>query len=91
MFSVVSVSLNSSPKTPQLFSLKGGKQQKHRFFYLIDDFSDQSMMIVTVVTILLCCTLASRPLVFFNMSLKNMNFWWEAVGEKGEVNPSLIH
>lgn len=28
---------------------------------------------------------------FFNVSLKNVSFWCEAAGEKGEVNPSLIH
>lgn len=49
------------------------------------------MIDITVDLIPLCCTLAFSLLVFLNMSLKNVNFWCEAAGEKGEVNPSLIH
>lgn len=66
-------------------------------------FSDQSISIrdecisaqwlsLLLLIPFLCVAVASSPLVFFQyVPLKNVNFWCEAVGEKGEVNPSLIH
>lgn len=98
MASIGTVIWPYNPKRPKAVQFNRAQQQKSRL-----DKMDSCVFFTWYMTSLINTNefyhqrhfsvlhTGFQSLVFFYVSFKNMNFWCKAVGEKGEVNPSLIH